>query len=162
MHAVNNRGFSLLELMIAVVIVGILAAIALPTYGNYVLRSNRTIAKTVLMEISAKQESFYNDRKRYAATLSGLGYAGDTLYMTRDGKTNAASTTDAVYKLQLLGYTAGTLANCSGTGTPAATSFIVQAEPINRQLKDSECAKICLAQDGTRGKSGTSADCWKR
>jgi len=61
----------------------------------------------------------------------------------------------------LFAYSAATLANCSATGSPSATQFIVQAEPQNTQLKDSKCGKVCLAYDGTKGKSGTATDCWR-
>lgn len=146
----ENRGFSLLELMIAVAIVGILAAIALPTYGNYVLRSNRTVGKTVIMRIVGQQESYYSDRKQYAAALNNLSpeYAGATVYVTPDGATQAANTSDTVYSVTLSAAT--------------ATSFTVQATPVNRQTKDTKCGTLTYSNTGTKTASGPDgAACWK-
>lgn len=69
----RNRGFSLMELMIVVVIVGILAAIALPSYKEYQIRSNKAAAKAVLLEAANRQEQYVVQKRAYATTLTELG-----------------------------------------------------------------------------------------
>jgi type IV pilus assembly protein PilE len=71
----RTRGFSLIELMITVTIVVILAAIALPSYRNYVLRSQRVDATAALLAIAGAQEKFYIQNNTYAGNLGdgGLG-----------------------------------------------------------------------------------------
>lgn len=66
-------GFTLIELMIAVVIVAILAAVALPSYRQYTIRSHRTEAQTYLSTFAGKQQQFMVDVRAYSATLSDAG-----------------------------------------------------------------------------------------
>jgi type IV pilus assembly protein PilE len=65
-------GFSLIELMITVGIITILASIALPSYRNYVLRSNRGDATQALLRVAAQQEKFFLQNNTYAATMDDL------------------------------------------------------------------------------------------
>lgn len=67
---INSRGFTLIELMIAVAIVAILAAIAYPSYQQYVIRANRAAAQTFMLAIANKQEQFILDARRYATGAS--------------------------------------------------------------------------------------------
>ena len=68
----RTRGFTLIEIMIAVAIVGILAAIALPAYQEQVRKSRRATAEAHLMDIAARQQQFLLDNRRYATDLATL------------------------------------------------------------------------------------------
>lgn len=70
------RGFTLIELMIVVTIVGILAAIGYPSYQNYVLRAQRSEAVAMLMDLQAKQERYYFSNNRYTNDVADLGHSG--------------------------------------------------------------------------------------
>lgn len=63
----RQRGFTLIEVLITVVIIGILAAIAIPSYTSYTLRGNRTAAQAVIMDMASKQEQYLLVNRRYAA-----------------------------------------------------------------------------------------------
>jgi type IV pilus assembly protein PilE len=70
----KQKGFTLIELMIAVVIVAILASIAIPSYSAYITRSNRRAAQATMMEIATRQHQIFAANRAYAASASDLGY----------------------------------------------------------------------------------------
>lgn len=75
-----SRGFTLIELMVVVAIVAILAAIALPSYQQYIIRSNRVAAQSQMMDIVNRQEQFLLANRSYASksTLESNGYTLST------------------------------------------------------------------------------------
>lgn len=70
----QNKGFTLLELMIVVAIVGILAAVAVPSYTEHVTKSNRTEAMELLTEIMSAQQRYATKNRTYTVTSTDLGY----------------------------------------------------------------------------------------
>jgi type IV pilus assembly protein PilE len=72
----NNKysfGFTLIELMIVVAVIGILASIAYPSYLEYVKKGRRAAAQSHLMEIAQRQQQYLLDARSYASTLTTLG-----------------------------------------------------------------------------------------
>lgn len=142
----RQRGFTLIEVMIVVVVVAILAAIAFPQYRDYVVRSNRAVAKSLLTQVADRQEQFYVANKRYAGNLSALGYPANPFFVNRQGHAVAADGGNAVYRIVLEASTDAT--------------FRVAAEPQNAQTEDAKCTKFTLDQTGQRLATGTGTDCW--
>ena len=133
------RGFTLVELMVAVLVVGILAAIAIPSYRSYVLRATRAEAKQALLARASDLERCYTRNNTYmnaAATPCPVA-------------ANLANPSVGIkYKVQ--------------AQKLAANTFVLQAVPVNGQQADN-CGTFTLDDKNSRGVSGgtaTAQECW--
>jgi type IV pilus assembly protein PilE len=149
----NERGFTLIELIVVMVIAGILAAIAIPNYQEYVLRSRRADAQGFMMEVAARQQHFLVDRRAYSEFIRRAGTAGG-LGMT---------VPPAVANFYDIGFSnpPDLAENDDGTNTVdnAATPpvFTVFAVPRGTQTGD-RCGTLGLTQNGARSAGATG--CW--
>lgn len=134
----TRRGFSLMELMIAMAVVAILAAIAYPSYQRQLARGARADAHTALAAVANRQEQYFYDHRSYTTSTSDLGFAAS--YTTEGGH----------YLITLAAPDGGSL----NTGFVAtATAQGVQAS------RDADCLTLTINAQGDRG--GTSTDCWR-
>lgn len=139
----SNWGFTLVELLITVTIVAILAAIALPSYSNYVTKTRRVAGEGCMSEYSNYMERFYTTNLRYDQDTAGNATALPALDCASTQRTGK----DYSY----------TLANL------ATSTYTITATPTGAQLsRDTKCGTLTLNQTGARTKSGTGAlsDCW--
>lgn len=142
MNRNRMQGFTLIELMIVVAIVGVLAAIAYPSYDQYVKRGNRSEGIAQLNDVAARQERYFAQNNAYITSSANL----DKLGLTASGGKVASST--GKYSL-----TVSKVANDGGY-TLTAT----------QQFGDSKCGNLTLDALGNRGRSGSGmsvTDCWK-
>jgi type IV pilus assembly protein PilE len=142
------RGFTLIEIMMVIAIIGILAAIALPGYEQYVTRSKRGLAKSAIVQVMDRQAQFFVDNKRFATDLTDLGYGEDGFGINRSGKEVASTSADRVYVVQL----------ASGASTMA---FTMEAVPqLSQATKDAKCGTLQITHTGVKSVTGTGTDCW--
>ncbi|WP_455207916.1 type IV pilin protein [Kaarinaea lacus] len=139
----SNKGFTLIELMIAVVVVAILAMVAIPAYNDSVQKARRSDAKSTLTSAASRMEQFFLDNKTYTTDMTALGYTE-----------SPAQSIDGHYTVSVVTPT---------TGCPIATCFQLQAVPHDT---DNYCQTLTLNSLGTQGVTGSpaptqSADlCW--
>ena len=88
----RTRGFTLIELMIVVAIIGILASIALPAYSDYVRRSKISEATSVLSDLRVRMEQFYQDNRSYVSSGTTCGVAMPTQQFFTMSCTGTATT----------------------------------------------------------------------
>ena len=143
----SQRGVTLLELLIVVVIISIVAAFGYPSYMRYVVNTKRTAATTMLLQVADRQQQFFMDNKRYAADLTNLGFAGSPLWVSDEGQSVPAGDADAIYILSVVNVT--------------PTSYTALAAPLGSQLeRDTKCGTMTLNQAGARGALGGGDGCW--
>jgi len=94
----KNRGFTLIEMMIVLVVIGILAAIAIPSYNNQLRRGTRSAAQALMMDAANKQQFYLQSQRTYAIALSDLGITAPqevssfyTIDITKDDTTTPPS-----------------------------------------------------------------------
>lgn len=132
-------GFTLIELMIVIAIIGILAAIAYPSYDEYVKRGNRTEGQALLNDASARQERYFGQNNTYITSDADIAKLG-----LRNGNTSETGK----YSLSV-----GT---ANGDG-----GYTLTAE---QQFGDTKCGNLTLNALGAKDRTGsgkTAAECWR-
>ena len=132
-HRPKTRGFTLLEVLVVFVIIGILGAIALPAYFAQARKSYRAEVKAIMMESAQFMERYYTTNKTYvgASPLSAVSPKG-------------ASATSKKYDI-------------TWSVTPTASAYTLQSVPVNSQSSDT-CGTLTLSQTGAQ--TAATANCW--
>jgi len=138
----NVKGFTLVELMIVVAIIGIVGAIALPSYNKFTLRSHRADdGKVHMAKIIDRQERFYLQSNIYTTDFSAAGLNISQL------------SPDGFYTFTV------TLA-----GVPVGQAYDVEAKALGEQVNDIDCFKLKISSTGkksaTAGTGGDATKCW--
>ena len=130
----GNRGFTLVELLVAMVVMGIITSIAMVSYRTFAVESRRTTATTALSDAASRQEQFFLNNKTYTTTV---GAGGLNVSTTVDG---------GYYVLSVVTPTAA---------CPVTRCWVMQAAPQGTQNEDS-CGTLSYSSDGDRLPAG----CW--
>ena len=133
----SMRGVTLMELMIVVVIIGILTAIAYPSYRQYATRAKRTEAKAALLQIATNQERFYLQNNTYTTDMTALGFPAAGNWVTDTGS----------YMINV--------------GAADPNDFTATATYQNGDAEAGKCATYQIDGRGSKT-SAPLADCWTR
>ena len=143
----KKQGFTLIELVIAIAIVGLLAAVALPAYNSSIMKGRRVDAKNAVLDLAAREEKFFATNNTYVATMAQLGLnaaAGATTVAIMSGNTS-------YYTLSVPAQT--------------ATSYTINAAPTGTQTADA-CGTYVVDSLGSQtnfngaGMIAASVGCW--
>lgn len=138
----QQRGFSLMELMVAVTIIGIIVAVALPSYNSHMLNTRRTTATSCVVEMAQFLERVYTTNMDYSKDSAGVATA----------LPNSSCRNDLTpfYTLSLVA---------------TAQTFTLTATPIGAQEQDEHCGILTLNHTGARTAAGSGTadkvrECW--
>ncbi len=144
------RGFTLIELMIGVAIIGILAGIAYPSYLKQVQKSNRSDAKVALSDVAQRLQRCFTAHGRYNPA------AGTCTVVDEIQGAGGITSTEGFYSVGI-----------AAAGDLAAATYLLTATPVagGRQDSDDDCDRFTLNQLGVRAafKSGNvdnTDNCW--
>lgn len=129
----KQQGFNLVELMAVVIIIGIISAVAYPSYTNYVERANRSEGQAFLIDLAAKQERYRSQNSEYVTNEANVSAMG--------GRANSET---GKYSLKI---------------TPGSGGYELVAIPT---FNDSKCGSLTLNGRGEKGvSSGSVSECWR-
>lgn len=140
----NAAGFTLIELMIVVVVIGIIAAIAWPNYTAHVRKSRRSDAQIALTQLANAQEKFYLNCNSYTTYVTVATSTVNTCTLANSGLGYASNNSPQGYY---------TLSIPVGN----TTSYTITATATGAQAADSACPSLSLTSTGVK----TPTTCWK-
>lgn len=138
-----NHGFTLIELMIAVVIVGILSAVAMPAYDEYIKKSRRSDAVSSLLNLQMAQERYRATHTSYASSITSAVSSG--------GLAMGATSDQGFYDLSMV--------------SSSANAFVISAGPVSGSAQAGDTctsSHFRVDQDGPVLTDSTKKSCWSR
>lgn len=150
-------GFSLIELMIVLVVIGVLTSVALPAYNSYVARARRADARTQLLQVAQFMQRFYAANDRFDQDRAGTSVVS---VMPANLKTSPADSTTPFYQLN------GTITSAGSISvTVSTTAYTLTMAPISgRVMANDGCGAFRINSMGVRTVTGTGKtrdECWR-
>ena len=134
-----HKGFSLIELLAVLVIIGLLAALTYPVYHEHIVRAHRSDGQLALLDLACRMEMYHAEHNTYKTATIGIGETTDVLSGNRSP--------EGWYTLSLLQVT--------------DSGYTLQATPD--KIQDKRCQSLTLTSSGVKGITATITDayqCW--
>ena len=148
--AMQQRGVSLMELLIALAIIAILAALAIPSYQQHVVRARRSEAQAALLQLMQQEERYFTQSNTYIAFSSGSMDAEERQFKWWSG----SSADKSAYEIEGKACDGELIAQCVQLVATPGTALVEQT------YRDSDCGQMTLTSAGLRLASGHSSRCW--
>jgi len=136
----NNRGFTLLELMVTAAIIGILAALVYPSYREQMLKTTRgTEGLATLSDLAAQEERYYSKNSTYTTDPTDLNFAADGM------------TPKGLYQITITNAPCGNISRC----------YTITATAAGGQVADDQCLTMSIDSTGAKTSTPAATGCWR-
>lgn len=146
----RDKGFSLIEVLVVVLIVAVLTAAALPSYQQYVIRSKRVEAQAMLLALMQQQERYFTQHNSYIAFSATAAEPEARRFQWWSG----VSAPHSAYELEGVPCGDASIRDCVQL---VATPGTARVDP---HFKDAACEKLILGSDGRQSATGPAPRCW--
>lgn len=150
----NTAGFSLIELLAALVIVALLLALAVPAYRGHIVRAKRVQGQATLLKLMQQQERYYSQNNTYLAFSAGSDDAQGQQFQWWSGEEGEDGAARSAYEIDASACPEMAIKQC----------VLLRARPgttrVDAQFQDADCGTLTLRSTGERGSSGPAARCW--
>ena len=143
-------GFSLIELLVVLVIIGVLTASVMPAYQQHVVRTRRSEAQSTLLRLMMQQERFHSQHNRYVAFSAGDAEPEARHFQWWSGANAAVS----AYEIEGKACDGELIAQCVQIIARPGTAL------VDSRFRDSDCRELILTSSGLRLASGPAPGCW--
>ncbi len=146
----RHHGFTLIELMVSLLIIGILTALAYPSYQAYIVRGKRAQGQAALLQLMQQQERYFSQNNSYLAFSFASTDPHEKMFQWWSG-VNAAQ---SAYEIEGVACAGDVIALCVELRAMPGTIN------VDKNFRDADCGTLILSSTGRHAAGGTAKRCW--
>lgn len=140
-----------------------MTGLSLPAYRGFALHIHNQLARSTL-EDALRREHEWSKLPTWQGfySLEAVDYPSPAVYVSSDGGVRGSANSGSIYRVSVAFPAAAAAETCGLVTDNPGTGFVLVAEPVQTQLIDSRCGRLCLSSGGQHGASGTAGAeaCW--